>query len=205
MLNIDGHGFASGPLVRGFGDLASPLSSYRSETFKADQLKDFEISVRSLSMLQKMWDELGGCQDGPRCVSASYTREGALTVSLREDGTDKLIYQTSVYWHRRLDEVEEHEQQMEAWRQSILAGQDIGFKLTMGDDASINYVKENLSIVSKVLAADALALRHLGTWEQHWGPGEKGNPLHQKPEYDDDRYDDDAYDDDVYEEGLSVN
>ena len=209
VLDVDGHGPVSGPIVRGFGDLASAVSSYRSQTFKANELNDFEISVRSLSMLQKMWDELGGCQDGPRCVSASYTREGALTVSLREDGTDKLVYQASVYWHRRLDEVAEHEQQMEAWRQSILSGQDIGFKLTMGDAASIRYDKENLNILSQVLAADALALKHLGTWEQHWAPGEKGNPLKQKPEKEkdekNDRYNDDAYDDDVYEESPSVN
>ena len=207
-LDVEGHDPVAGPVARGFGGLASPLSPYRTGTFKADDLNGLEIDVRSLSMLQKMWDAQDGCQSGPHCVSASYNREGALTVSLREAGTDKLVYQASVYWHRRLDEVAEHEQQMEQWRNEIRAGKQIGFRLTMSDHASIAYDEKALDVLAEVLAADALALKHLGTWEQHWGPHDEGNPIEQerkrdkkdKKKRDRDGDDDDDDDDDDEDE-----
>ena len=181
-LDVAGHDPVAGPVARGFGGLASPLSPYRTRAFEANKLKGLEVDVRSLSMLQKMWDDLDGCRSGPRCVSASYSREGALTLSLREAGTDKLVYQAAIYWHRRLDEVEEHEEQMARWRDEIRAGKEIGFRLTMSDHASIAYDEEALDVLADVLAADALALKHLATWEHHWGPSAEGHLADEKPE-----------------------
>ncbi|MEZ4700814.1 MAG: hypothetical protein R2834_10830 [Rhodothermales bacterium] len=173
-LEVDGQDRTSYPVAPGFDPTyVSEGNPFRSTVFTGNDLNWLEVDIRRLSSLKKLWDDsenpFPGCtQDGgtsgPPCVGQDYNRQGALTFQLfHKDGfTDKLVYEASLYWHRREDEEEEFEQEMDDLV-SELQSTDTGLTVNFGDN--VNFTT-NPNAIAKLGAFGGLPLgvTHLGTW-----------------------------------------
>ena len=148
-LDVDG---MSEPLVGGardgFGSFArgSGGNRFRTQTFGADQLNDFSVEVMALRSLQARFDGVpaypasGSCRGDqwPFCVGESWDREGAFTVELKT-ASGSTLYNASLYWHMRADEVADHEAEEQAWRDAIAAGAGYGAHIKLGNGTRVAY------------------------------------------------------------------
>lgn len=178
------------PAGVGFDDaIADPGNKYRTINFDPSEIEHLDIAITRLSGLQKMWDTGSAypdCmhptnpQDGPRCVWSGYNRYHALTIRMYATalGVDRLAYEASLYWHRRQDEEEEFEEEMEDLAEE-LQDPNYGLDLIIGDNTSI------FGDVSSVLGLPAfsgigasIGVENLGTWHRQWAANDPANPLH---------------------------
>jgi hypothetical protein len=183
---LAGEDEAVAPISTGFPPLiALPGNELRTKNFRVADLELFDISITRLSALVKLWDndeDYPGCAHpdktmGPGCVWSVYSRMGALTFRIyhANAGFDTKLYEATLYWHRRTDEEEEFEEEMEEFADH-LTDADYGLTLTIGPDATI---REDPSTVYSLVALGGFGtygVSHLGTWTRSWDPGDPGNP-----------------------------
>ncbi|MEM8488366.1 MAG: hypothetical protein AAF564_22645 [Bacteroidota bacterium] len=171
--------------------IAVPGNEYRTEAMPIGELEHFDISITRLSSLKKMWDtgeDYDPCYhpigktSGPDCVWADFNRYGSLGLRAykrnRAIGPDKMVYEASLYWHRRTDEEEDFEDEMDDLA-SDLQSSDYGLDLIIGDNTIIRGDKSALLSLGAFsgLAAN-FGVTNLGTWHRQWEARDANNPLY---------------------------
>lgn len=182
-IELNGEDRVSNPVAAGFEpSVASPTNQYRTKTFSANQLKYMHIDILRLSSLKKMWDtgsRYPNCSStsGPVCVGYSRDRQSSLTLALYKvsGGTEYKIYEASMYWHRRTDEIEKYNDKMEDLVTDLKSA-DYGLNVTLGDNVSL---KEDAGAVSMLMGdgGAGAGAQHLGSWSAHWNPTDRKNPV----------------------------
>ncbi|HYE95413.1 MAG TPA: hypothetical protein VD962_04340 [Rubricoccaceae bacterium] len=173
-LNINGQPNRFGMVRNGFGDFAAgPSTPHRSQPFRVDQLKDLSVDIRSLRMLQPLFDE-SGCREWPHCVGNDRNRSGALTLRVKRADNHRTMYEAAMYWHLRPDEVNAHLEEERAWRLRIESGQAFGTRLTTGANVRLNYAMEPIRLIGQRLNFDGQEIHNVGQWAQHWDAREIG-------------------------------
>lgn len=186
-IEIDGKEQTTFPVAPGFGDpYSSGSNTFRSTTFSVGDLEHLQIDITRLSSLRRMWDDtenpFPGCTSyggtsGPVCVAEEYARQGALTIRLYENDSfgDRKLYEAALYWHRREDEEEEFEEEMEALVDE-LKSPSYGVDIHFGDNTS--FVADANAISSlDAFGGAGVGVIHLGTWERHYSANHPDNPL----------------------------
>ena len=175
------------PVSAGFDPIvANPGNAYRTRTFKINELKYLHLDINRLSSLKKMWDtkeKYPGCvsTSGPLCVGYDYNRMGSLTLSLYtvNNGAETKVYEVSMYWHRRTDEIEDFNKKMEDLI-TDLKSPNYGLDINMGADVTFTADDSALSMLGNMGGAP-VGFVHLGTWHSHWDVNHPDNPLKQTP------------------------
>ena len=187
-LELDGETRLPYPVAAGFDPMIVAASNaYRTRTFKAGDLNYFHIDITRLSSLKKMWDHTTdpypGCTawgglSGPVCIGYDYNRMGALTFKLylKLPTTERLIYEASMYWHRRPDEEEAFNDMMDQLVSDIQSP-DYGLDINFGNNVSIAAGNSALDMLGAFSGVNR-GLTHLGTWQTHWDPTDPDNPTH---------------------------
>ncbi len=173
--------------------IADAGNAYRSIVFDRSEIDHLDIAVTRLSGLKKMWDNglaYPGCthyadqSQGPLCVWAAYNRFYAMTLRMYSTNYisgDKLVYEASMYWHRRQDEEADFNQEMSDLATAI-QDPDYGMDLIIGDNAAIHgdvNTVLNLPAFSSITAS--IGVDNLGTWHRQWAANDPANPLRQSP------------------------
>lgn len=167
-LDIDGQPQVySGTVNNGFGLFSRSGDVHRTQNFNAGDLDTFIVDVLSLRMLKKRWDGSGGCEIWPICIGENWNRQGALTVRLRKASNSRRLYESSIYWHMRADEVEEHQADEQALRDLIESGAHFGTNLNFGPNVTINYDLDEIAELREVLGFDGDEIINTGTWTEH--------------------------------------
>ncbi len=182
-LELEGDGKVSNPVAAGFeSSIASPVNDYRSKTFKVSDLKYMHLDIMRLSSLKKMWDtgsKYPNCSStsGPVCVGYGRDRQSTLTLRMYKlvGASEYKIYEASMYWHRRTDEIDAFNDKMDDLVSSIQAP-DYGLDITFGKNVSITADNEALNLLSEITGASMAAI-HLGSWSAHWSANDPDNPL----------------------------
>ena len=166
-LDVDGMAQPMQRMVRdGFGSFARGGNVHQSQSFKADDLEDFSIDVRTLRTLQARYDGQG-CDSWPFCIGENWDRGGALRVRLRNDSDDKILYESVLYWHMQTDEWAIYQGQEAAWRTQIESGALFGTRLEVGQNVNVAYdVRPILALVDR-MGFDGNEVIHLGTETEH--------------------------------------
>ena len=172
------------PVSAGFDPtFAAPGNAYRTKTFKKSDLRYLHLDITRLSSLKKMWDtkeKYPGCSStsGPLCVGYNSNRMGSLTLRLyKEDsGVETKIYEVSMYWHRRTDEIEKFEDSMEDLV-TDLKSPSYGLDINIGADVTFTADNSALSMLSTMGGNGTLGYIHMGTWHSHWDSAHPDNPL----------------------------
>ena len=179
---------ATFPVSAGFGPTyMHPVNVYRTSPMQVSELRNLDLIVTRLSALQRMWDDsenpYPGCtyaqpSNGPGCVWSDYNRYQGLTLRMyKMNGSNEtLVYAASMYWHRREDEEEEFEQEMNELLNHIQSP-DYGLHLTLGPQASITGDAGAIASLT-AFGGTPIGLTHLGTWHRHWEPQDSDNPMH---------------------------
>ena len=186
-LEVTGSPRTSYPVAAGFDPLyASPGNQYRTSIFKVSELGYLELLITRLSSLRKLWDPtppdtypgctIEGGTGGPPCVGADYNRMNSLTLRLykRQFGVDAKIFETALYWHRRVDEEDEFENEMNDLL-STINSTNYGLDVTIGPDARIDEDPFVLSTMG-AFGGFGIGITHIGTWHRHWAPDDPQNP-----------------------------
>ncbi len=182
-LEFDGEARVSNPVAAGFEtSIANSANQYRSRTFKVNELKYMHLDILRLSSLKKMWDtgsRYPGCTStsGPLCVGYNRNRMLSLTLALYKvsGGSEYKIYEASMYWHRRTDEIEKYNDKMEDLV-SDLKSADYGLDIDLGANTTITNDVSAISMLMGDGAKGAGAI-HLGSWTAHWSPNDTRNPV----------------------------
>lgn len=159
----------TGMVKNGFGPFADS-DVYRSLPFAANALQSFVLDVRSLRMLRERFDDEGGCNLWPMCVGRSWGRREALTIRLADAATGQRLYEGSLYWHMRTDELALHLEEEAEWRDRIEAGEAFGTALRMGELVQINFEMEPIEAIGRRLGFDGDEMIHRGSWASHHSP-----------------------------------
>ena len=188
-LEVNGTPRTSYPVAAGFDPLyANPVNQYRSSTFKVSDLNYLELLITRLSALRKLWDPTPpdtypGCTvyggiGGPPCVGADYNRMNSLTLRMykRQAGVDFKVFETALYWHRRVDEEDEFENEMNDLVNTINST-SYGLDATIGPNTVINEDPFVLSTMG-AFGGFGIGITHLGTWHRHWAPDDPQNPYY---------------------------
>ncbi len=170
--------------------IAASGNVFKTQAFPINELEHFDIAITRLSSLKKMWDtgsDYDPCyhptnrSSGPECVWADFNRYGSLALrAYRRNlllGADKMVYEASLYWHRRTDEEEDFEDEMEDLATDLQSA-DYGLDLIIGDNTTIRGDKSallNLGAFSGFAAG--FGVTNLGTWHRQWDARDANNPL----------------------------
>lgn len=165
--------------------MADSINVFRTVAMPPNELEHFDIAITRLSSLKKMWDDgndYPGCthddaDSGPACVWSAFNRYSALTIRLyTRNVVDNLVYEASLYWHRRQDEEDDFNDEMATLADS-LQSQDYGLDLNIGDGVTI---RGDASVLLNLGAFSGMAgnfgVANLGTWHRQWRPEDQGYP-----------------------------
>ncbi|WP_412062154.1 hypothetical protein [Rubrivirga sp. IMCC45206] len=154
-LDIDGEDpMARGTVQRGFGAFAQATDPTLSKPFRAGDLRDLDLDVRSLRALRQSFDDPAVCASYPVCIGYDWNRLGSLALRVLRASDGARLYEASFYWHMRRDEEEAHEAEEAAWRARIAAGEAFGTTLAMGGDVTLTYDIGEISELSDKLGFD---------------------------------------------------
>lgn len=174
-INLNINGFAT-PLRAsartGFGSFSSGADNFRSNDFRADELNDLVLDVRSLRALRERFDGQGGCANWPLCIGEGWNRREALTLRLMRASDNTRLYDISLYWHMRTDEVDLHAAEEAAWRTEILGGGAFGTHIRLGSNVRITMDLSNIVRLSTKLGFDGAEVRLLETSTSHLSAGQ---------------------------------
>lgn len=175
----------TGTVANGFGLMSDGNNTHRTRPFAADDLNTFIVNVQSLRMLRKRWDGTSGCDVWPVCIGERWGRGGALTVRLRK-ANGRRLYEGTLYWHMRADEVSEHESEEDAIRALIEGGGAFGTELTLGSLVNITYDIDAIRALGPLLGFDNDEMINTSTTTTHasardyraqgYAAGEGGGP-----------------------------
>ena len=174
-LDLDGDSYM-GSVKKGFGDAAfSADAPYRTQWFLPSQLEEFTLEIQSLRALKQGWDAYPSGQSGelcypdgpdgsvgmwPGCVGRFWDRGDALTVRIVRQSDGASLYENATYWHLRGDELAEHIEEEDEWRDDILNGAAYGTSLRTSSGVSFLYHPGNIKSIGERLAFDPDALIH---------------------------------------------
>ncbi len=173
-MEVDGRPNVSAPIAAGFDpEYVTEADVHQSQTFKGNDLEWLHLDIGRLSSLKKLWDDtdnpfpgctLEGGTSGPLCVGEDYERRGALTLQLyqKEDFADKMVYEASLYWHRREDEEEEFEEEMTELIDE-LNSTETGLSITFGDNVTFSNNPAAIASLG-VFGGLPLGVTQIGTW-----------------------------------------
>lgn len=161
----------NGTVANGFGLFSQGGNAYRTQLFRASDLNTFIIDIKSLRMLKKLWDGTprGACSGNiwPYCIGRSSSRANALTVRMR-NASNRMLYEASLYWHMRADEVAEHNAEEAALRALIESGTLFGVNLTMGEYVNVTYDLDQIEALSAILGFDGDEMINTATATEHY-------------------------------------
>ena len=128
------------------------LGPTRSAPFRPSALRSLEVKVQSLRALRKSFDHADpGCDSYPECIGNDWNRKGALSLRIMRARDHKRLYESTLYWHMREDEVAAHEAAENAWRERIRSQTGYGAHITLGNDVDIQFRHNDLdALVSKM-------------------------------------------------------
>ena len=128
------------------------LGPSRSAPFRPSALRSLEVKVRSLRALRKSFDHVDpGCDSYPECIGNDWNRKGALSLRIMRARDHKRLYESTLYWHMREDEVAAHEAAENAWRERIRSQTGYGAHITLGNDVDVQFRHNDLdALVSKM-------------------------------------------------------
>lgn len=150
----------------GFGSYARG-NVHQSQSFRASDLEDFEVDIRSLRTLRDRFDG-NGCDSWPFCLGERLDRGGALRVRLRSHTTNRVLYESALYWHMQPDEWTVYQEQEAEWRSQIQNGAMFGTRLEMGPNVDIEFdIRPVLALVER-MGFDGNEVIHLGTETEHF-------------------------------------
>ena len=181
-MEVQGDPLVFYPVSAGFEPTyADPTNAYRTKTFMRSHLRYLHLDITRLSSLKKMWDtgeRYPGCSStsGPLCVGYNHNRMETLTLRLyKMNGVfEQRIWEVSMYWHRRTDEIEEYEKNMEELVDEIKSP-SYGMDVTIGSGVTFTGDPNALSMLN--VDGAPLGYVHLGTWHSHWSKDHPKNPL----------------------------
>ena len=163
----DGAPPLSGSVRNGFTPFASSSSPFRSQPFRASDLDAFSVEVMALRSLRPRFDGVGGCDSWPFCIGEKWDRRGALTVQVKRASNSQRLYDASLYWHMREDEVSQHEAEEDAWRAEIASGTGYGAHIAFGDGTRIAYDARPILELADALGFDGNRLVQRGFAHSH--------------------------------------
>lgn len=140
---------------------------FRTTVFAANTLRDFVVDVQSLRSLRDRFDNVGGCDQWPFCIGESFSRGGALRVRLVRASDNRALHESAFYWHMQTSEVAEHEAEMKAWRDAILAGTGFGTHLTLGPTTNVAFALAPIIRLADKLDFDGNEMLLLSTTTEH--------------------------------------
>jgi hypothetical protein len=183
-MRLAGDELAAGAVSRGFPQEYASDNPLRSRPFRASELRDLVLQIRSLRLLSYKPNNsncgphlsLVECADRPQGVGGHYDRDGALTLRVRRASDDALMYEAAAYWHWKEEEADGDEEEETAWRNLIESGASFGTRLEMGPNVSIEFDRLAIRPIGQRLGFLRAELRHVGTWTTHWSAGERGAP-----------------------------
>ncbi|MEZ4701634.1 MAG: hypothetical protein R2834_14950 [Rhodothermales bacterium] len=174
------------PVAAGFDpNLRSTGSPFATRPFKIQDLVYLDLVVTRLSALNRLWDS-----DTPydvcayntvtksrtwatNCTWGTQSRMGDLTLRIRK-ANGALIYEAPFYWHRRKDELDDFEEEMQDLINNITST-DYGLDLTIGPNATISTNPGAIAGIG-AFGGITLGLTHLGTWQRAWTVGDTAQP-----------------------------
>ncbi len=182
-MELNGQDRVSNPVAAGFETtVVDPSNQYRSKTFKVSELKYLHLDILRLSSLKKMWDtgsRYPNCSttSGPVCVGYDRNRYGSLTLALYKvsGASEYKIYESSMYWHRRTDEIEAYNDKMEDLVDD-LKSDGYGLDITFGDNTTLTSDVSSIGMLMGDGGGAGAGAIHLGSWTAHWGPNDPNNP-----------------------------
>ena len=186
-LGINGFPQSAYPVEAGFDpSIAAPGNKYRTIPFNVSDLSYFRTDITRLSSLNKMWDDSTSAYpnctapnpySGPQCVSYDANRRGSLAFRLYkiQSGTETRVYEASMYWHKRADEEEEFQDEMQELINQI-GSDDFGLDINLGDNTRIT-TNDDVKYLLNAVGGGAITVQNLGTWHKHWEPYDPDNPL----------------------------
>ena len=171
--------------------IRQPGNPFRTVPITITELEHFDITVTRISSLKKMWDsdetDYDPCNypsyqnSGPECIWSLHDRYGALTLRMYQGSTNKRVYEANLYWHRRTDEEEDFENEMNQLA-SAIQDPNYGLDFNLGDDV---YIQADENALLQLGAFSGFAtnfgVTNLGTWHRQWAPDDAGNPLYTLP------------------------
>ena len=188
-MDIAGIGFTASRVSAGFDDLIkSSTNDYRTNPIKVGDINHLDIAINRLSSLKKLWDtgndydfcyNVDDKKQGPDCVGGTYNNRFesfALRVYKWNGVVEQHIYDASLYWHRRQDEEEDYENDMNDLIDDINA-QNYGMDINIGDNTTITVDNSAMNIIGGITGTSSGNITNLGTWHRHWEPDDVDNPL----------------------------
>ncbi|WP_412070109.1 hypothetical protein [Rubrivirga sp. IMCC43871] len=154
-LDVDGEGaMERGTVQRGFGAFAQASEPTLSQPFRAGDLRDLDLDVRSLRALRQSFDDPAVCSSYPVCIGRAWDRMGSLALRVVRAGDGARLYEASFYWHMRQDEKAAHEAEEAAWRARIAAGEAFGTTMDLGGSVTLTFDIGEVSELSDKLGFD---------------------------------------------------
>lgn len=187
-MDVDGLGMTSSHVAAGFDDLLkSPSYKYETNPIRVGDIRHLDVAVNRLSSLARMWDSSNpypGCTgprntEGPDCVGyMKANRNGSFILRVHQwDGLAKThIYDASLYWHRRQDEEDDFNDEMNDLLTDIQAN-NYGMDINIGANTTLTVDQAGLSILGGFINNPVGGIANLGTWHRHWEPDDPYNPL----------------------------
>ncbi|MBX2818130.1 MAG: hypothetical protein KTR29_00570 [Rhodothermaceae bacterium] len=188
-MDITGIGLTASRVSAGFNDLIKSGNPYKSNPIRVGDINHLDISVNRLSSLKKLWDtgdDYQGCANvndktqGPDCVGGTYSnrfQSFALRVYKWNGVVEDHVYDASLYWHRRQDEEDDYEDDMNDLIADINA-QNYGMDINIGDNTTITADNNAMNIIGGFTGTSSGNITNLGTWHRHWEPDDVDNPLY---------------------------
>ena len=188
-MDISGIGITSSRVSAGFDDLIkSSGSPYESIPIRVGDINHLDIAINRLSSLKKLWDngsDYPNCfnvddkKQGPDCVGGTHStrfESFALRVYTWNGVSKNHVYDASLYWHRRTEEEEDFEDDMDDLIADIQS-QNYGMDINIGDSTIISVDQDAMDIIGGITGTSSGSITNLGTWHRHWGPDDTDNPL----------------------------
>ncbi len=183
-MRLDDEESASSAVRNGFPEDYASADPLRTRPFRASDLEDLVLEIRSLRMLSYKPNNSNcgphltpvECSDRPQGVGGHRDRDGALTLRIRRASDDALMYEAAAYWHWKEEERDVDATEEDAWRRLIESGLSFGTRLEMGPSVDITFDRVAMRPIGQRLGFLGVELRHRGTWTTHWSPGDAGAP-----------------------------
>jgi hypothetical protein len=183
-VGLDGRSPVVGTVRGGFPDAfrapAGPQT--RTAPFRAGDLRDLDVNVRSLRSLEPFFNTpTSPCGDWPVCIGNDWGREGALAVRLMRASDGARLYESTLYWHMKGAEIAAHAAAEQAWRAEIAAGGAFGTHLTLGSGVDLTYDRGALNDLAGKLGFDGDELLLVETASTHTTAAEARSETDRRP------------------------
>lgn len=145
----------------------------RSATFRAGDLRSLDLDVQSLRSLRPMFNTGSSpCSDWPVCIGQDWDRRESLALRLVRASDGKRLYESTLYWHMKGDEIAAHEAAEAKWRQEIRDGRTFGTRLNVGGDVTLTYDRRPIAALTEKMGFDGDRVELVTAAAAHTKPSE---------------------------------